>query len=108
VHGRREKTSLEQVAREASSSDEVIIFCDCKGKCATKRCQCFKRNKKCSVHCHKSREHNCGFLADGTGLDMTVNPAKAKERKRQRSSSIEETITIDVRRNLPPTTVSRQ
>ena len=108
VHGRRETTSLEQVAREASSSDEMIIFCDCKGKCATKICHCFKRNKKCSVYCHKSREHNCGFLAYSTELDMTVNPAKSKERKRQRSSSTEETITVDDRRNLLPTTVSRQ
>jgi len=51
VHGRREKTSLEQVAQEASSSDDEV--------------------------------------ADSTKLDMTVNPAKAKERKRQRSSSTE-------------------
>jgi hypothetical protein len=96
------------VAREASLSDEVIIFCDYKGKYATKICHCFKRNKKCLVYYHKSREHNYGFLADGTKLDMAVNPEKAKERKRQRLSSIEETITVDDRRNLPLTTVSRQ
>jgi hypothetical protein len=82
VQGRREKTSLEQVARERSSSDKVIVFCDCKGKCAIKICACFKRNKRCLVHCHKSGGHNCRSLADSTELDLTVDPVKAKERKR--------------------------
>ena len=54
---------LSQVALKASSSIRVVISCKCKGKCATKRCSCFKNNTKCSVHCHHDSEHDCGFLA---------------------------------------------
>ena len=104
----RENASLEQVAQEALLRDKVIIFCDCKGKYTAKIYYCFKRNKKYLVYYYKSREHNCGFLASSTNLDIIVSPTKAKERKRQYLSSIKETITIDVRRNLLPTTVFRQ
>ena len=47
----------------ASTRDRVIISCKCTGACATNRCRCFKEKKKCSVHCHDSAEHDCGYLA---------------------------------------------
>ena len=37
---------------------EVVEFCDCKRKCATKKCPCFHANKVCNPLCHKSN-NNC-------------------------------------------------
>ena len=63
VNGPRKLVSMKFIAENASSSDRVIISCKCKNKCGTKRCRCFKEGVKCSVHCHDSAEHDCGFLA---------------------------------------------
>jgi hypothetical protein len=59
-----------------------VISCKCKGLCNTKRCQCFKEQKRCSVHCHSSDDdHDCGLLAS-IGLQTEkalVSQAKAIE-----------------------------
>lgn len=62
--GLSKKIALSKAALEASTSDRVVISCKCKGKCNTKRCRCFKEQKKCSVHCYSGDDdHDCGFLA---------------------------------------------
>jgi hypothetical protein len=91
VHGPKTKLSLKKVAEYASLADRVIISCKCKGVCATKRCRCFKQGKKCSVHCHDSAEHDCGFLASlalRTELAMKDNPAKKRGTKRLRANTM--------------------
>lgn len=66
------KLALSAIALKASTSDRVIISCKCKGLCNTKRCRCFKENQRCSVYCHFSAEHDCGFLAS---LDLRTEKA---------------------------------
>jgi Integrase zinc binding domain len=56
------EVALSLAAREGSTSARVGISCQCKGSCNTKRCRCFKEDKKCSVHCHRD-EHDCGNLS---------------------------------------------
>jgi hypothetical protein len=90
VHGPKTKLSLKKVAEHASSAERVIISCKCKGQCATKRCRCFKEGKRCSVHCHDSAEHDCGFLASlalRTELAIKDNPSKKRGTKRQRANT---------------------
>ena len=86
----KKKLSLKKVAEYASSADRVIISCKCKGLCATKRCRCFKEDKKCLVYCHDLAEHDCGFLASlalRTGLVLKDNPAKKRGTKRLRANT---------------------
>ena len=94
VHGPKKKISLKRVAQEATTSDRVIVSCKCKGICGNKRCRCWKEGKKCSVHCHDSTEHDCGFLASlalRTEVAMVDNPEKDLEKgrgkKRQRANA---------------------
>jgi len=61
--GPQKKIILSKAAKEASTSDRVIISCQYKGQCATKRCRRFKENQECLVYCHRDAEHDCGFLA---------------------------------------------
>jgi hypothetical protein len=63
IQGPAKKLSLKKVAEHASTSERVVISCKCKGLCYNKRCNCFKNQVKCSVHCHSDAEHDCGFLA---------------------------------------------
>ena len=91
VHGPKTKLSLKKVAEYASSADRVIISCKCKGVCVTKRYKCFKEGKKCSIHCHDSTKHDCGFLASlalRTKLAMKDNPAKKRGTKRLRANTM--------------------
>ena len=32
-------------------NDELLVVCDCKGKC-TRRCKCFRAGQKCVIFCH--------------------------------------------------------
>jgi hypothetical protein len=69
---------------------------------STKRCKCFKEGKRCSVHCHDSAEHDCGFLASlalWTELAMKDNPAKMRATKRLRTNTIGKVVEFkDVQR----------
>jgi hypothetical protein len=56
------EVTLGLAAREASTSARVGISCQCKGPCNTKRCKCYKEDKRCSVHCHRD-ENECGNLS---------------------------------------------
>jgi hypothetical protein len=40
-----------------------VISCKCKGLYATKRCNCWKNERKCSVYCYADKDHDCGWLA---------------------------------------------
>jgi hypothetical protein len=58
------KIALSKAALEASTSDQAVVSCKCRGLCNKKRCRCFKEQKKCTIHCHGGDEdHDCGFLA---------------------------------------------
>ena len=97
VIGPKKRVSMKKVGEEASTSERVIISCKCKGLCATNRCRCFKEKKKCSVHCHDSAEHDCGFLASlalRTELAIIAKPLKGslKGTKRQRANTAGEHI----------------
>jgi hypothetical protein len=90
VQGPKTKLSLKKVAEHHSSAERVIISCKCKGLCQTKRYRCFKEGEKCSVHCHDSAEHDCGYLASfaiRTEIAIADNPAKGKGAKRQRANT---------------------
>jgi hypothetical protein len=85
VHGPKTKLSLKKVAKYASSADRVIISCKCKGLCATKRYRCFKEGKKCSVHCHDSAKHDCGFLVSLVlRIKVTIKDNLVKKRGTKR------------------------
>jgi hypothetical protein len=79
VQGPRKKLALSAIAKKNSTSERVIISCKCKGKCATKRCNCFKNGKRCSVHCHSNAEHDCGFLASLALRTEVAMKEKGKE-----------------------------
>ena len=91
VHGLKTKLSFKKVAEYASLVDRVIISCKCKGLCVMKRYKCFKEGKKCSVHCHDSVKHDCGFLASlALRIELTIKDNLAKKRgtKRLRANTI--------------------
>jgi hypothetical protein len=72
------------VADLESQSDRVIISCNCKGDCSTKRCRCFKEDLRCSVHCHID-DHNCGNLSD---LTVRTEMALGKPRTKRKPTSV--------------------
>ena len=57
----RKELTLSQAAHLNSSGERVIISCQCRGNCVSKRCRCFKNEVKCSVHCHQE-EYDCGWM----------------------------------------------
>ncbi len=57
------EVTLSLAAREGSISARVGVSCQYKGSCNTKRCRCFKEDKKCSVHCHRD-DYDCGNLSN--------------------------------------------
>jgi hypothetical protein len=63
IQGPRTEVLLSTVAKKVSTSDRVVVSCKCKGLCATKRCNCWKNERKCSVYCHADKDHDCGWLA---------------------------------------------
>jgi hypothetical protein len=77
--------ALSRAALEASNSDRVIISCKCKKQCNTRRCRCFKESQKCSVHCHDSAEHDCGFLSD---LSVRTEVAMIEKRVTRQGGSV--------------------
>jgi hypothetical protein len=100
VNGPSKKVSMKKIGEKASTSDRVLISCRCKGKCASRRCRCFKEGKRCSVHCHVDAEHDCGFLA--SLANRTEVALKEKEKgdfikgkKMARADKEEETITVE-------------
>jgi hypothetical protein len=97
VHGPSKKVSMKKIGEKASTSDRVLISCRCKGKCASRRCRCFKEGKRCSVHCHVDAEHDCGFLASlANRTEVALKEKKKgdfiKGKKMARADKEEETI----------------
>ena len=82
--------TLSLAAREGSTSARVGISCQCKGLCNTKRCRCFKEDKKCSAHCHRD-DRGCGNLSS---LDIRTEIALVDRprRKRARANTIGNTV----------------
>jgi hypothetical protein len=73
------KVALLKVVLEAFTSNRVVVLCKCKGLCNTKRCQCFKKQKKCSVYYHHgSDDHDCRFL---TSLSLRTEKALVSQTK---------------------------
>jgi hypothetical protein len=100
IHGPKAKVSMKKIAESASTSDRVIISCKCTGACATNRCRCFKEKKKCSVHCHDSAEHDCGYLASlalrtEIALIEKEKQGPKKGKKRQRANTQGDTIMVE-------------
>lgn len=100
VNGPSKKVSMRKIGEKASTSERILISCRCKGKCAGRRCRCFKEGKRCSVHCHADAEHDCGFLA--SLANRTEAGLKQKEKwgfntgkKISRVDREDETITVD-------------
>jgi hypothetical protein len=54
---------LSTVAKKVSTSGRVVISYKCKGLYATKRCNCWKNKRECSVYYHADKDHDCGWLA---------------------------------------------
>jgi hypothetical protein len=54
VNRHSKKILLSKVTLKASTSDQVVISCKCKGFCNTKRCRCFEEQKRYLVYCHSS------------------------------------------------------
>ena len=77
--------TLALAAREASTSIRIGISCQCKGLCNTKRCRCYKEDKKCSVHCHRD-EHECGNLS-GLAVRTEIALVDRPRRKRARADT---------------------
>jgi hypothetical protein len=75
------QVTLGLVAREASTSAQVGVSCQCKGQCSTKRCRCYKETKECSVHCYND-DHDCGNLL---GLATRTEIALVKRPRRKRA-----------------------
>lgn len=74
----RKEITLSQAANFNSSGERVIISCQCRGNCVSKRCRCFKNGVKCSVHCHRE-EYNCGWmkpLTERTEHNLIDNDAR--------------------------------
>jgi hypothetical protein len=63
IQGPKTEVLLSTVAKKVSTSERVVISCKCKGLCATKRCNCWKNDRKCSVYCHADKDYDCGWLA---------------------------------------------
>jgi hypothetical protein len=71
--------------REASTSEQVGVSCQCKGVCNTKRCRCYKEDRQCSVHCHKD-DHDCGNLLGltiQTEIALVNRPLVDRPRRKQ-------------------------
>jgi hypothetical protein len=45
LNGPSKKVSMKKIGEMASTSDRVLISCRCKGKCASRRCRCFKKGR---------------------------------------------------------------
>jgi hypothetical protein len=52
------EVTLELAAREASTSAQVGISCQCKGPCNIKSCKCHKECKQCSAHYHRDGSYS--------------------------------------------------
>jgi hypothetical protein len=63
IQGPKIEVLLSIVAKKVSTSERVVILCKCKGLYATKRCNCWKNDCKCSVYCYADKDHDCGWLA---------------------------------------------
>lgn len=91
VNGPLKKVSMRKIGEMASTSDRVLISCRCKAECSSRKCRCFKEGKRCSVHCHASAEHNCGFLAT-----VAARTESAKKRgETTGADTVENCITVD-------------
>ena len=80
------EVTLTEAARDASTSARVGVSCQCKGDCNTKRCRCYKEDKRCTVHCHRD-DHSCGnqsVLAIRTEMALVERP----KRKRARADTV--------------------
>jgi hypothetical protein len=100
VNGPSKKVSVKKIGEKVSTSDRVLVSCRCKGKCASRRCRCFKEGKRCSVHCHVDAEHDCGFFASLVNRTEVALQEKKKGnfikgKKMARADKEEETITVE-------------
>jgi hypothetical protein len=91
---------MKKIREKALTSDRILISCSCKGKCASRRCRCFKEGKRYSVHCHVDVEHNCGFLAGlANRTEVALKEKKKgdfiKGKKIARAGKEEETIIVE-------------
>lgn len=48
------KLTLRTVAAKDSQSKQGFVRCGCKNNCATKRCNCLKKEVRCNSKCHSS------------------------------------------------------
>lgn len=98
VNGPSKKVLVSKIGEMASTNDRVLISCRCKGKCARRKCRCFKEGKRCSVHCHANAEHDCGFLASLATLTERALGEKdnsTKGTKTVRTDMEKDSITVD-------------
>lgn len=79
------EVTLGLAAREASTSAQGGISCQCKGPCNTKRCKCYKESKQCSVRCHRD-ENECGNLS-GLATRTEIALVDRPRRKRARANT---------------------
>jgi hypothetical protein len=94
---------LSIVAKKVSISDRVVISCKCKGLCATKRCNCWKNEHKCSVYCHTDKDHDYGWLASmvlhtekvlmprvDNNSEVVAEPRKSKQQRANTAGEVQD------------------
>ncbi len=59
--------------RRTTTIREIEIYCDCKGKCADKRCKCFCANQKCNSHCHGKNSVNSKCCTNIEALSLIIS-----------------------------------
>ena len=92
------KIPLSRVALEHSTSERVIISCNCTKGCKTNRCRCVKEGQKCSIHCHIDKDFDCGFLASlslRTEKGLIEKRPKRKDPKKVPSKKGKEVVRVD-------------
>ena len=50
--------TLREAARRFNNRETEVAVCQCKSKCLTKRCKCFKEGLKCTSRCHSGNSCN--------------------------------------------------
>jgi hypothetical protein len=73
---------LRLAAREASTSVQVGILCQCKGSCDTKRYKYYKESKQCSIYCYRDKNEysNLSGLPTCTEIALVDRPRRKQAR----------------------------
>lgn len=89
------KISLKKAAELESTSTRVLVSCQCKGNCASRRCRCVKEELRCTKHYHRE-DVDCGNLTGARTKRLQANTAAESV-----ATGDEEVIIVGQRKGQP-------